>query len=60
MISGKVYEGTVYSTDPVTNTIVLKDAEGVGYTMLFNSKIANIEGQIFGPISGDLPNISSL
>ena len=60
MSTGQVVEGTVFSCDPVTNTLVLKNAEGGGYSMLFSAQIKDIEGQIPAVLANDLPNLAMM
>jgi hypothetical protein len=61
MRSGAVHEGSVFSVDPVTNTVVLKNPDdGGGYLVLFSGQIANVEGEIPAVLSNELPNLALL
>ena len=46
MKNGKVYEGTYYCKDPVTNTLVIQNKGTKGYTMLFDGHVKSVEGNI--------------
>ena len=64
MKNGKVYEGTYFCKDPVTNTLVIqnkegngKEGDGKGYMMLFDSHVKSIEGNIPEKLEDVVPNL---
>ena len=57
MNNGKVYEGTYFCQDPVTNTLVIQNKGGKGYMMLFDGHVKSIEGDIPESLSDIVPNL---
>lgn len=57
MNDGKVYEGTYFCKDPVTNTLVIKNKGGKGYMMLFDGHVKSIEGDIPEKLEDVVPNL---
>ena len=58
MKNGKVYEGTYYCKDPVTNTLVIQNkGNKKGYTMLFDGHVKSVEGNIPDKLEDVVPNL---
>jgi len=58
--NGKFVEGELYSVDPVSNVVILKDPSSGSYNMIFSAQISSLEGKIPASLFNENPNLNFL